>query len=293
MGELASLLLRHPLHAALAAGVLGALSLIFLPAAVLSAAILALVALRHGMLIAIVIAAGALILVGAGWLVVNLRPGLAFPIVLALWVPVLAGAWTLRVFRSQGLAVLAVGSICLFWVLAMHVLTGDVEAFWRDWLARAVTGVPGATVQGFERDGTLPLMNGLVAFAMGVGAMLSLLLARWMQSLVYYPGGFGQEFRDLRLPVRVTVLVALVLLAVSAFSQVLMSDLLLVALMMYLFVGLAVIHGIVAQRRLSWLWVAPPYVLIAMVPQYAALGLAMLGALDGFMRFRTQARRMW
>lgn len=293
MGELASLLLRHPLHAVFAAGVLGALSLIFLPAAVLSAAVLALVALRHGTLIAALIAAGALLVVGAGWLLVNLRPGLAFPIVVSLWVPVLAGAWALRAYRSQGMAVLAVGSTCLFWVLAMHVLTGDVEAFWRDWLERAVAGVPGATVQGFERDGTLPLMNGLVAFAMGVGAMLSLLLARWMQSLVYYPGGFGQEFRALRLPVSVTVLVAVVLFAVSVFSQVLMSDLFLVALMMYLFVGLAVIHGIVAQRRLSWLWAAPPYVLIAMMPQYAALGLAMLGAVDGFMCFRTHARRMW
>lgn len=288
MRELASLIMRSRLHAVFVAGVFGALSLVFLPAAFLSAAALGLIALRKGIANAFIIAMGASCLVAAGWWMVNLRPGLGFPIVLVLWIPVLVGCVVLRRSRTQGLALLTVASLCVLWVIAMHLMTGDVVAFWRNWLARAVSGVPGATVQGFERDGTLPLMNGLVAYFLGFSAMLSVLMARWMQSLLYYPGGFGEEFRRLCLPPVLAVMVIASLLAVSAFSRVLLSDLFLIGLMMYLFVGLAVIHGILNKRRLSWVWAAPPYIAMAMMPQYAILGLAFLGAADGFARFRAR-----
>lgn len=288
MHEIAALVMRSRLHALSAAGLFGALSLLFLPAAFLSAAILALVVLRRGVAGGLTVALGAACLVAAGWWLVDLRPGLGFPVVFMLWLPVFVGGGVLRNSRSLGIALLSVAVVCVAWVIVMHMVTGDVVAFWRGWLARAVAGVPGATLQGFERDGTLPLMNGLAAFTLGFFATLSLLLGRWMQSLLYYPGGFGEEFRGLRLSWRLTVAVALSLAVASALDRVLLSDLFLVSLMLYLFVGLAVIHGIVDKRRLSWVWAAPPYVAMVLMPQYATLGLALLGAADGFARFRTR-----
>ena len=286
MRELASLIMRSHGHAMLLAGIFGAVSLVFLPAAFLSAAVLGLIGLRRGPTSAIVVAAGAGCVVAAGWYIVNLRPGLGFPIVLMLWLPVFAGSWVLRRTRSQSASLLTVALMGAVWVVAMHLLTGDVVAFWRGWLSRAVAGVPGATVRGFEQDGTLPLMNGLVAFFFELSAMLSLFLARWMQSLLYYPGGFGEEFQALRLPPVLVPVVAALLLAAWSVSRVMLLDLFLVGLMMYLLVGLAVIHGIVNKRNLPWVWAAPAYVAMAMAPQYAVLGLAILGATDGFLRFR-------
>jgi hypothetical protein len=244
------------------------------------------VALRRGFSSALIVAIGALLLVAVGWFFVRLRPGLGFPIVLILWLPLLTGAFVLRRLQSQGTALLSVALVCTLGVIAMHLATGDVVAFWHGWLSRAVTGVPGATVRGFERDGTLRLMNGLVALFLGIAAMLSLLLARWMQSLLYYKGAFAVEFCELRLPRTVALVVVAVLLVAAAVSQVMLVDLLMVSIMMYFFVGLAVIHGIVRKRNLSWLWAAPPYLAMAFMPQYAMVGVAFLGVVDAFVRFR-------
>ncbi|MBS1212439.1 MAG: uncharacterized protein H6R26_1055 [Proteobacteria bacterium] len=286
MRELAALVMRSHFHAMLVVGIFGALSLIFLPAGFLSAGALGLVALRRGLASALVVAAGALPLVAVGWFFVRLRPGLGFPIVTILWVPLLAGAFALRRLQSQGAALLSVALLCALGAIAMHLVTGDVVAFWQGWLSRAVAGVPGATVRGFETDGTLRLMNGLAALFLGLAVMLSLLLARWMQSILYYPGGFGVEFRALGLPRIVSLIVVAALLAAGGVSQVMLVDLLMVAIMMYFFVGLAVIHGIVNKRNLPWVWAAPPYLAVIFMPQYAMVGLAFLGVADAFIRFR-------
>jgi hypothetical protein len=289
MRDFAAFILRSHLHAIGMVGLFGVVSLFVLPFAVFGAAALALVALRYGWRHGLIVAAGAALLVGGSWHWVQLRPGLDFPVVFALWPPVLLGAEVLRRTESQGLALLAVGLVAAAFVLAMHGLTGDVVGFWQAWLKRAVAGVPGATVQGFERDGTLRLMNGLVAMLYGLSLMFGLLCGRWLQSLVYNPGGFGAEFRKLRLPLAALPVVVAAVWLGGASSQVLTADLFLVAVMMYFFVGLAVIHGVVAVRRLSWTWAVPPYLALFLVPQYTLIGLALVGALDALADFRKRA----
>lgn len=262
-----------------------------LPLGLLSAAALGLVALRKGWLEGVVIAAGAAAVVWVGWSMMEHRPGLDFPVVFAVWLPLLVCAESLRRTESQGLALIVTGVIVSGFVLGMHWVTGDVVAFWQSWLKRAVAAVPGATVQGFERDGTLRLMNGLVAVLYGFAMMFSLLCARWLQSLVYNPGGFGREFQRLRLPRLALPVIVGAIWASGSVSQTLVADLLMVAIMMYFFVGLAVVHGLVTIRRLHWGWSAPPYVALAFAPQYALVGLALVGAADALIDFRARARK--
>ncbi|HUL11311.1 MAG TPA: DUF2232 domain-containing protein [Methylococcaceae bacterium] len=291
MREFAEFVMRSRFHAMALAGFFGALSLSLLPLAFLSAGIVGLVALRRGWRDGLFVSVGASILVAAGWFLVQSRPGLGFPVVLALWLLVLLSAEALRRSESQGIALMIVASAGALFVIIMHALVGDVVAFWEAWLRRAVTGVPGATVQGFERDGTLRLMNGLIALLFGTSAMFSLLIARWWQSLLYHPGGFAPEFCRLRLPRMVLPGVVALLLVSGYFSQGLLVDLFLICVMMYFFVGLAVIHGVVARRRVPWGWAIPPYIALAFLPHYALVGMAFLGALDSFFDFRGRAAR--
>lgn len=291
MREFAAFIMRSRLHAIAIVGIFGVLSLKMLPFALLSAAALGLVALRKGWPEGVVIAAGAAVVVWAGWSMMTLRPGLDFPVVFAIWLPLLVCTETLRRTESQGLALIVVGVTVGVFVLGMHWVTGDVVAFWRSWLGRAVAAVPGATVQGFERDGTLRLMNGLVAVLYGFALMFGLLCARWLQSLVYKPGGFGTEFQRLRLPRLALPAIVGAIWASGAVSPILVADLLMVAVMMYFFVGLAVVHGLVAARGLHWGWSAPPYVALIFAPQYAVVGLALVGAVDALIDFRVRARK--
>ncbi|MGZ8217973.1 hypothetical protein [Methylomagnum sp.] len=288
MREFAVFIMRSPWIAGLVAGLLGVVALKVPPFAILSGAVVALVALRRGWPYGLMVAVGAGALVAAGWFGVGSRPGLEFPLVLALWPPLLVATETLRRTESQGMALLVVGGVIAIYAVAMHAVTGDVVAFWHEWLKHAVTGVPGATVKGFEENDTLRLMNGFLGVLYGLSLMLSLLFGRWLQSLAYHPGGFGPEFQRLRLSRLVLLTVVAIISGAGAWNQILVADLFMAGILVYFFVGLAVIHGVVAMRGLPAGWTLPIYIALIYFPQFVLAGLALLGALDTFVNFRAQ-----
>ena len=227
----------------------------------------------------------------AGWIIVGSRPGLDFPLVFLLWPPLLLVTETLRWTGSQGLALLVVAMVVAACHFGMHFAVGDVVAFWQEWLSRAVAAVPGATVRGFEEDNTLRLMNGFLGMGYAASLVLSLLFGRWLQSLAYNPGGFGPEFRRLRLPRLTLLAAALVVSGAGYWSEVLVADLFMLAMLMYFFAGLAVIHGVIEVRSLPWSWAVPVYLALVYVPPMALPALAAVGVLDTFVDFRARKRR--
>jgi hypothetical protein len=291
MREVAAFLMRSLWIAGLAAGFFGVLALRLPPFAILGSAVVALVALRRGWVYGLTVALLAGLLVGIAWGLLPARPGLAFPLVFALWPPLLIATETLRRTESQGLALLAVGLAVAGYVVAMHLAVGDVVAFWHEWLKRAVAAVPGATVKGFEENNTLRLMNGFLGVLYGLSLMVALLFGRWLQSLLYHPGGFGPEFRRLRLPRLVLLLAVAAVWAAGGWNPILVADLFMAGLLMYFFVGLAVIHGVIAARGLPVGWTAPIYIALLYFPEMVLAGLALVGALDTFVDFRAQKGR--
>ncbi|MCX8048403.1 MAG: hypothetical protein N3A55_01920 [Methylohalobius sp.] len=289
MREIAAFIMAGRWRALIAAGGFGLLGVFFLPLLLLSAAAVGLVTLRRGAREGGITMLGAACLVGSAFWLLPARPGFAFPLVFALWPPVWVGALVLRHTFSQGVSLTVVGMLIWGYVAAMHALTGDVVGFWRAWLEQAIANVPGATVEGFDYEGTLRLMNGLVAMVYGLSVFASLLLARWWQAILYYPGGFQSEFCELRTPRWLLPVLVAVLWLAGYWSRVLLADLLLSAMAVYLFQGLAVVHRIVSVRNLSGFWLVPPYGLLVLMPQYAVVGLALLGALDSLFDLRHRA----
>ncbi len=287
MREIAAFIMASRRRAILVAGGFGLLGVFFLPLILLSAAAVGLVTLRRGGFEGLLTMLASSLIVGGIFLLLPPRPGFSFPLVFALWPPVWIGALVLRHTFSQGVSLTVIGVLMLAYVVAMHALTGgDVIGFWRAWIERAIANVPGATVEGFDYEGTLRLMNGLVAMAYGAGASVALILARWWQAILYYPGGFHAEFCQLRLPRWLLPgLVGMVWLA-GYWSKILLADLLLASMAIYLFGGLAVLHAVVSLRNLSGFWLVPVYSLLVLMPQYAIVGLALLGALDSLLDLR-------
>ncbi len=262
------------------------LGVYFIPVSIISGAILGLITLRRGPWegITVIVSAGLI-----SWLIFSVlppKPGFPFPLSYALWPPVLLGAAVLRRTLSQGMMLMAVGGWLILYVSAMHLITGDVVAFWKGWLELAVANVKGATVYGFEEEGTLRLINSLVALLYGVGTVTALLLARWWQAILYHPGGFAAEFRRLQLPRGlIAVAVGIVWLA-GTWDKILMVDLMVAAMTMYLFQGLAVVHFLVVRFSGSWFWLVPVYGLLLMLPQFSLMAVAFLGAVDSLADFR-------
>ncbi len=54
--------------------------------------------------------------------------------------------------------------------------------------------------RGLLRDPVAAQVSGMLGLSTTVATVVSLLLARWWQSLLYNPGGFREEFHRLRLP---------------------------------------------------------------------------------------------
>lgn len=131
----------------------------------------------------------------------------------------------------------------------------------------------------------VPVLTGLMAAVLQVLCVLSVLLARYWQAALYNPGGFGHEFKRLRLPaVIVFPLVFGMLFAPSLGIQA--AILTPVCSVPLVFTGLAVVHGLVAKYRLGNFWLIGLYVGMVLFTQLTYPLLVVLAIVDSVFDFR-------
>ena len=130
-----------------------------------------------------------------------------------------------------------------------------------------------------------PVLTGLIAALLQIVSVLSLLVGRYWQALLYNPGGFGREFRAIRFPLGLAMLLlAFMLLGPNFGSQLAMlTPLCSVPLV---FAGLALIHGLVAQKRLARFWLVGLYVTLLLFMQLIYPLLVVLAIVDSLIDFR-------
>ena len=119
-------------------------------------------------------------------------------------------------------------------------------------------------------------------------AIVLLMLSRWMQAALFNPGGFQKEFHGLRVEQKVAlILVGCMMLA--NFEILIPQTWMLYFILPLLFSGLALIHAVVAAKKLSSLWLAVLYALIVL-PLIANL-VVLLALLDSWYDFRTRLQK--
>lgn len=130
-----------------------------------------------------------------------------------------------------------------------------------------------------------PVLTGLMAAGLQVISVLALMLGRYWQAALYNPGGFGREFQA----VRIDRVPALLLLGGMLFGpsfgsgMALLTPLCSVPLM---FAGIALLHGLVAQKRLSKFWLVGLYVTLVLFMQLTYPLLVVLAIVDSLIDFR-------
>lgn len=136
-------------------------------------------------------------------------------------------------------------------------------------------------------DATLVL--GLAAALISLSSILGLILGRWWQALLYNPGGFASEFRALRLgPVEALVCAAAV--GYCSLQPGNYGGWQVVFMLPLVFAGIALVHGLAAQRNLALPWLVAFYVmLVVLQPLYTML--AALAFVDTWLNFRGRKRQ--
>ncbi|WP_299178285.1 hypothetical protein [uncultured Neptuniibacter sp.] len=117
--------------------------------------------------------------------------------------------------------------------------------------------------------------------------LLSLILARSWQSGLYNPGGFRQEFHQLRLPQFYTA----ALIVVSLVSYQMELDFmrwLPLLLLPWIFAGIALVHGSLAKRDLGRSWLVAFYMAVILIGPYVITLLVFAAVIDSFVNIRAR-----
>lgn len=296
MKALASFILRGPSQAILVAVGTAVLAMMLPPLSVISGAAVALVTLRTG------VRSGAMVMLGSTAFVAllaylslgNLLAGMMF--LLVLWLPLWVLAWVLRETRSLTWATTTAGVLGIVGVLVIYALVSDVAVWWEQVLLTMFEPAMEAGGLLADREAVVAIlsslakiMTGIAAAGMTLNALMCLYLARAWQAQLYNPGGFRDEFYELRLGQRIAMLslgfIAASLLPLGEFSHMAV-EIVIVILSLYILQGLALIHAVVARRQLHMAWLVALYLLMLFVlPQLMAL-VAVLGLVDTWADFR-------
>jgi len=121
-------------------------------------------------------------------------------------------------------------------------------------------------------------------YGMAIG---SVFLARSWQSRLFNPGGWQEEFHQMRLSPRFVIGIALaVVLAPSLNIEP--ALILMVAAVPVMVCGLALVHGVIGKKKLGGQWIFGLYVSVFILFPTVLILLVMLALLDSLVNFRSR-----
>jgi len=273
------------------------LGLLLPPFGFVAAGMVGLVTLKHGVADGALILAASVAVSSAVMLLALHSADAAIFFAVSMGLPMLLLAAVLRNTASQGAALTSAGLLGASLIAAVHLLTADPVTWWRRVLEiflveRMQPGdAPDAAVAESLREVAeklAPLMSDAPT-GIAIGTMVLLFLARWGHALLDNPGGFGKEFRALRLDRRVAF--AAMVLGLSAiffrqFASGLLPELFNLMVALYVLQGIAVAHALVKQRRASSGWLVAMYVLLMLMPPLGMMVLSVMGFSDTWLDYR-------
>ena len=291
MKALAEFILQGLPQAILATVGFAVLALVLPPLGLISAAAVALVALRNGVTQGGYVVAISAVVLAVMMLLVQQPPTWGLLAGLLQWAPLLALGLLLRQTSSWTVTIQAALAVCLLVVLLVYAFVPDVPQLWRPLLqqyakpALEQAGMPARQVDE-ALEYSAGMLTGLLTASLLLSSLLALMLARSMQAALFNPGGFSTEFQALRFGLWPAALGVALLLAMALSSATLPGELMAVVGVAFFLQGLAVIHGLVAQHGLQRGWLVGLYIVLAIILSPMVMLLAGLGWVDALLDFR-------
>lgn len=275
--------------------VLFAVLSLFLPlVGLLSTAAMALVALRRGWAESMrVLGGAAAVLSLAG----TLMAGTIWAPLLycaLMWLPVWIVSLLLRGTRQIGWAMEFASLLGLLGVSIIYLLISDPSAMWQErfleLLAPLAQKASGGEMTQIQQLGAWfsPYLTGIVAAGSVSSVILGLILARWWQASLFNPGGFAEEFTHMKLHKGThyfAVLCLVLALTGNAAASEYFWNLMIVLAVLFVVLGLSILHRLFAAKANRRFWLAGLYVMALLVPQ-TLLPVALLGVTDAWADWR-------
>jgi hypothetical protein len=296
MRRLAAFIMRGRVHAVFAACALGLMSWIVPFCSLLAAAAVGLPTLRKGayeggaVMLASVAVLGAL----GGFLIGSLFDGAAFG--LLLWVPIWLAAVILRESGKLSTTFGFVSVMGLLVVTMVYWLHPDPSSIWLEGLERFLKPLMDNTPPDFDKEQfwnnlsvlAARYMTGIVSASLVISLILSLMIARWWQAVLFNPGGFRSEFVGLRMPAMFPcIAVGALIVAMAANEDVaeVALNLSLPLFALFLLVGFSVLHALVSHNKVWKVWLVGTYIALLFVP-YIIVPIALVGLSDPWFDWR-------
>lgn len=300
MQAIAAFVLRGRNQAILSIIGFATLALFFTPFGLFSAASIGLVTLVHGAKQGITIT----LIASVFMLVISSFTGqmmLGVEYVVFYWLPVWFLAQLLAKDYSLSLVVMAASIIGMVVAIILAALYVSYESEWNKFiLDNLLPAFEKAKVDMSQEEIKVLLLSvgrWLVHFGAAYWVLsmcASLYIARWWQSLLYHPGGFGEEFRQLRFGIIFAVvglvLIALALIVKSGLLGQIFIGMASVVAVLFMFQGLAIAHYVAAVRKLKGVWLYMLYVMMMVLMPYELFLIALVGLSDNWANYRMRIK---
>lgn len=281
MRALAEYAMRGRRNAILAALLLGMIPLV----SWLSASIVALVTLRKGSAEGLLVALWAVVPAAYLW---YMGDGVALPLILLVYFSSVVLRETVSLMQAMILQQVAVAFVALAVIKLELVPFAQLLDMMKE-LAEKIDlekqlNLPILDAQHFEL-----LVANFYSFSLASTAILALLVARWWQAVLYNPGGFQQEFHQLKLPAVVAGALVLGLATVSVSSPI--APVVTVLIIPLTVAGTALVHGVVKVLAVHRRSLVAFYMAGFVLGPYLYLPMVILVLADSFFDFRNRFRK--
>lgn len=205
------------------------------------------------------------------------------------------GVWLLAIVlrhtNSWLLVVQAAVFISVIVIITIHLVNPNIIQFWADNLLKVFVQLNDLVGNLLTQQqinlwisNTAKYGTGMQAAMLILGNLFNLALARWVQAMLFNPGGLKQELHNFRMD-KASLLVTLLAIVAVPIGIAALIDCVPVLGLPALFAGFSLVHYYVELSRWAWFWLICFYALIMLVPYL--LGVLMLAAIaDVFFNFR-------
>lgn len=226
---------------------------------IVSAAVVALVNLRKGLTEGLLILLWAILPAIGNWMMGDPIPLFLMPAVVVL-------AQLLRHTQSWQNVLLGAVLLGIITQSSLQLMPGYVDQM-EQLLEQAVStqGVQSEETGMNAREFASALLSFFGAYHALI-AIIAMVLARWWQALLYNPGGFREEFHQLRIrPVTAALLLVLIVAGMAGMTPV--NEWVNILCVAPMISGLALMHGIIGLKSLPGQWLVPVYLVLFFLAQ--------------------------
>ena len=244
----------------------------------LNPVVVGLMVLRKGALEVAIIFAWAILPIGA-WAIV----GDIAPLIMLFGISGLA--WLLRETESWEFTLVATIAIGLGVEIYLRLQPAVLDGLFQQLELLLVTN----NLQGIQLEDLRESIGGFIGVGYMFLAIVLLMLARWMQATLFNPGGFQKEFHQLHIGQKMALgLAGLMLL--GSYQLLIPQSWVFYLILPLLFSGIALVHAVVVNKKLSSLWLVAFYALLIVSPTVLLL-IVLLALVDSWYDFRSRLQQ--